>query len=391
MKGLSEKATNFIYKNKIRYVLYVGIYLFATSLLHGQADQLHVLSRLDHEIRSFDLSDPDWTSGLLEKKGESLTNTFAMASDGQNLYWMESLTHCFFKGGAYNAQSIPIFADTNQLVVDIEVDALNGHLYWLDHCKGGIWRSDLDGGSTVQIVSDSIKQPIALAINAEEDLLFWTDLALKRTFSSDLRGQNIQTICSTSSHLALRLFADKKNHRLYFTNNELGQIGRINFNGDDMEILYEASEDEAPFGLFVDSEMGHIYWTDYLLGEVRRMKLDGTEIQTLVSGLNEPLDLVSLEKEETLKEEKLRPQDKKMASQMSIFPNPSYGLVTIQLSQTFGSARLQIYDTKGLQLLDVPISTGSHQLDASDWHAGRYICRIKSGEQLLEQSFILLK
>ena len=82
---------------------------------------------------------------------------------------------------------------------------------------------------------------------------------------------------------------------------DVGWLRRSDLNGANLETLVETDlavelKMGRPWGIALDYSTGDkIYWTEWVhesgMGSIRRAGLDGSDVETLVSGLQVPMDL----------------------------------------------------------------------------------------------------
>lgn len=75
--------------------------------------------------------------------------------------------------------------------------------------------------------------------------------------------------------------------------------------------------------------------------------------------------------------------------EISVYPNPTYGLVNIQISEELiknqpkgqFKARLEVFDTSGKRVLRDQLSTSLSEIDLSQKAAGTYIAKLTIGKE----------
>lgn len=169
----------------------------------------------------------------------------AIAPSIGKIYWVAenlgAIQRANFDGTEVETLPIPTGSS-----FDVEVDDVNGVLYWTDGNE--ILRSNLDGTDITSIVGDT-DQPYYMALDLDGGKFYWTD----------------------------------------FSRNE---IGRANLDGSGRESVVIELPDR-PVGITLDKSAGRIYWT-LERGEVQRSDLDGANIETVLSGVENPWDIILL-------------------------------------------------------------------------------------------------
>ena len=73
---------------------------------------------------------------------------------------------------------------------------------------------------------------------------------------------------------------------------------------------------------------------------------------------------------------------------MRLFPNPANTLVTIQASQFWLGATIQVIDAMGKDIITVKDWNGE-TLDVSNLHSGLYIIELNTSEQSIQKSLVV--
>ncbi|MDC1221264.1 T9SS type A sorting domain-containing protein [Salibacteraceae bacterium] len=76
------------------------------------------------------------------------------------------------------------------------------------------------------------------------------------------------------------------------------------------------------------------------------------------------------------------------STNLSLYPNPTNGLVQVQLNELSGSDMIKILDMQGRVVLTQRISNSSTQLDLSELSSGTYTVRLSSDVEITEKSII---
>jgi low density lipoprotein receptor-related protein 5/6 len=171
----------------------------------------------------------------------------------------------------------------------IAVDTQGGKLYLSPQsdCLPGctsIARTNLDGSGGESLFPAGF--PGAIAFYAPDQLVCWSDFGFDETFTDailcaqvgDSVGQSVFDMDPTG------LAIDPVGQKLYWVGD--GVIRRANLDGSDVELLVSGLD--QPRDIVLDPAGGRMWWTEPFLGKIQRANLDGTEVQDVVSGLTAP-------------------------------------------------------------------------------------------------------
>ncbi|MEQ9413538.1 MAG: hypothetical protein RIF39_06890, partial [Cyclobacteriaceae bacterium] len=170
------------------------------------------------------------------------------------------------------ANSGSLFTSGTTLFLDIAVDEGTGTVYFVESA-GSITQMNFDG-SVRSSTPISVSSPFSLALDAANGKMYWVDgTAINR---ANLDGSSMETIhpfLDSPQFLALDLTSEAP-PRIYWTENVGGgggddEIHRVDFSGDDFEIIYSGFSDEIS-GIEIDEANNYVYWTDATKAEVIR-------------------------------------------------------------------------------------------------------------------------
>lgn len=78
-------------------------------------------------------------------------------------------------------------------------------------------------------------------------------------------------------------------------------------------------------------------------------------------------------------------------NQLSIYPNPSNGIIEVELENQTGKLNVEIFNLQGQKLLQETMTSDNFKLDLSHWNNGTYILRIEQDGRTYHKNFILSK
>lgn len=113
------------------------------------------------------------------------------------------------------------------------------------------------------------------------------------TYSAELDGSNV-TLLSNTTDATLEFEIDITNSRRYWTAFLEDTISRSDYFGDDLTVLYDASDGvNNAFGIAIDVTNGRLFWAEWLPsaggGRIRCANIDGTgSITDVLTGVNYP-------------------------------------------------------------------------------------------------------
>jgi DNA-binding beta-propeller fold protein YncE len=193
---------------------------------------------------------------------------------------------------------------------DLELDIAAGKMYWSDHetrgqeDRGYIYRADLNG-SKVEMVAQWSGYPTDLALDPDEQAIYWLDPWKGEIGRVGYDGQNLQASLVAGLDRAGGLAFDAVNKQLYWTEQGEGVIRRAGADGGKEKTIVVRRDYEAPVRIAVDPAEGKIYWSDAGEGpivhrengptvpdrhhKIRRADLDGGNVEDVVKrNVHEP-------------------------------------------------------------------------------------------------------
>jgi hypothetical protein len=178
---------------------------------------------------------------------------------------------------------------------DLAVDSINEKVYWTN---GNIQRANLDGTGVEEIVPNQ-GAVVFIALDVANNHIYWTIASDPGTVArANLDGSNIQTLITDRNDIKYPQFIalDLQNNKLFYRantpNNTDYIIRRANLDGTTIENFITGQFNNGLEGIAIDTSGAKIYWAGRDSKNIYRQNLDGTNQQVIVSGLNDPRDVV---------------------------------------------------------------------------------------------------
>ncbi len=175
-------------------------------------------------------------------------------------------------------------------ISSLAFDSRQSTLYWIDPLQRTIQRVAVDGGKIADVVEGLIetglRDPQDLVVDSAAKSLFWCDYEVTRSGNrglihrADLDGANAKVV-ATFSGTPTVLALDPERQKIYWLDPWRGAIGRVNYDGQDLEEDFIRGLDQ-PGGIAVDPATQHIFWTEQREGVIRRASLDGEDERVVV-------------------------------------------------------------------------------------------------------------
>ncbi len=166
----------------------------------------------------------------------------------------------------------------------LAIDPAAGEMYWTDSGASVIRRSNLEGSGIEDLITTGIYSPLGIALDLAAGKMYWVDAAggIQR---ADLSGSNVEVLgviafnAYVMGGIALDPNADKMYVSSLITLSCFGTILRSNIDGSGSEEFLSCLE--RPIGIAIDAAAGKVYWTD--VNRIQRRDLDGSNIEDLVT------------------------------------------------------------------------------------------------------------
>ena len=205
---------------------------------------------------------------------------------------------------------------------NIALDVEGGQIYWIELDSGRIQRANLDG-TNVETLLTGLENPVDLAVDADGDQIYWVEGELwnicapladgcgpwdrsdGRIRRADLDGTNVETLRPEEMRAPKGVALDTNGGKIYWTDywyiggfqpwlasediSFAGTIRWADLDGGNAEVLLPPPSTGGPSNIVLDVGEGQIYWID--TGAIHRADWDGTNIETLLTGLEWPVDL----------------------------------------------------------------------------------------------------
>lgn len=169
-------------------------------------------------------------------------------------------------------------------------------LYFTDIFKptlsdGLIGASTMDGTCVTSVAS--LGGGLRSILVLPDGRLLWSDVKEDRIYVSQLDGSDRETLVSSGLIFPIALAIDPTHSKVYWGDLSAGQIGRVNFDGSQVEII--RTKPAVFAGLAVDSLREKLYWTEVATpasGRIMRSDLDGQNAEVVIAGVGKPSQLV---------------------------------------------------------------------------------------------------
>jgi len=163
-------------------------------------------------------------------------------------------------------------------------------IYWTDQQlnsqTGEIWRADADGASLERLVS-GLKSPRGIELDAGSARIYWVDRADGNLGRANLDGSGQSTaFCSgltTPDDLVLG------NGNMYWTEPTANRIRWSGMGSCNPQTVPISGGVNEPIGIALANNK--LYWSEFSGGRVKRANVSGGSAETLVTGLNAPLEI----------------------------------------------------------------------------------------------------
>ena len=202
----------------------------------------------------------------------------ALAVDGSNVYWTDSLGSV--------VSSVPLGGGPVSTVASdgggscpsgIAIDASN--LYWTDFCLGTVMAASLSTDQ-VSTLASGLAEPDRLTLDGANlfvaDVLGIAELAPGGGTTLLSKHKDVVALAAGSGLVFSTLKSEQR------STPEVGQSGT--------QVEISASE---PGAASITVDASYVYWVDDKAGTLRRADLDGSNAVTLSSGLTKPVTVVN--------------------------------------------------------------------------------------------------
>ncbi|MCF8356906.1 MAG: hypothetical protein K9H48_20880, partial [Melioribacteraceae bacterium] len=139
------------------------------------------------------------------------------------------------------------------------LDFFHNKIYWLDRFNGSLARAELNG-SSVEYLRNGLNSPNSLQIDLNNFQLFWIE-GYSKIYKSNLDGTNRQLILQTDYPGAKEIAFDPWLNVIYYSTFSDGTsssvIGKVNYDGNNHEVIFSDSNLNTVFDLNIDFECGY--------------------------------------------------------------------------------------------------------------------------------------
>lgn len=179
----------------------------------------------------------------------------------------------------------------------IALDETTNTLFWAEAgvLNPGIRRVNLNESSLVvtDVVTSGVVSPYHIIVDAGGEYVYWADNAssVKQINRIKYDGSGLETIITD---VYVKQFAglalDASANKLYWSDFEDDVIYSSDAVGEDqnVQVIYEISDESTPWAMDLDSESETLYWTDYLNSSIYSLGLSTSESTEIVSGISTP-------------------------------------------------------------------------------------------------------
>ena len=232
-----------------------------------------------------------------------LNRCTAAAVDGLNgkLFLIDGETNALWSMNLDGTGLALVRGGLTSFPTDLALDVLNRRIFYSTS-------STIQGGNTVQQVDytgannttifiaggasgNGVSRCTAIALDAANSILFLADAGAQKIWSMSTASAGLTDLVDATNSFPTGLALDVANQQIYFTLSSArqrdNQIGRINYSGAGLTILFTAAGAvERCTALDVDTTNGAIYLSDAGANTLWRIPIGGGNPAVILSGLN---------------------------------------------------------------------------------------------------------
>ncbi len=217
----------------------------------------------------------------------------AFESGSGKVYWTDVLYGQIIRSNRDGSSPTVVLTGLN-LPRGIAIDESNRMMYWVENGSKSLRGTNLDVISVQNILTTGLSAPTGIAVDAVNGELYWTDngVGTKYIGRCKLDGSSPAQIYSTTSFVS-GIVVDTVHSKIFWTQyGTTNSIMSANLDGSGVSTVVTLSS-AVPRGIFLAASAGRIFWTNYVTNTIESSELDGSGMGILVTGLSNPLSVVS--------------------------------------------------------------------------------------------------
>jgi len=190
----------------------------------------------------------------------------------EKIYWTDIVSQAIFRANQ-DGTNVEELVSTNDSVVGIAVDAINGKMYWTDRdaqtTDPVIRRGNLDGSSAQDLIALPGQDLTGIDLDLTNGKIYWVirgglDAGIKRTNIDGSSGvEDIVTRDTADVGTPEGIALDLVSGKVYWTDNSAKKIQRANLDGSNVEVLLTSNTGISGATLWeieLDLKNAKMYW-----------------------------------------------------------------------------------------------------------------------------------
>ena len=212
------------------------------------------------------------------------------------LFW-SNVTEGTIKQASLDGSNIQTLLSELDLPRGIAFDSATNTLFWAEGgiTTPGIKRVSLNESPLVvtEIATSNVVSPYHIAVDTEGQFVYWADNAssVKQINRVRFDGSGLETIITDAYVKQVAgITLDTINKTLYWGDFDDDVIYSADSEAEDqnVQVVYEVTDESTPWAIDVDTESGTLYWTDYLNSSIHTFDLGTSAVSELANGISTP-------------------------------------------------------------------------------------------------------